>query len=442
MCNVICESPRLILNVVAMKHFSRASLLVTPRQDIDLTYSFKKYLYSTGCLKGFLYSFRDNVTQENIQNFAISVDGEYIPIYLFQKCNKCILCRNSAYNTFAFRAVVEANFSTSLPLFVTLTYDNDHLPSCGVNKRDVQLFLKRLRKRLDVPNIRYIACAEYGSNTHRAHYHLLLYNFPSVTTVQAYFTIRDAWGQGFVYVKPIDVNNDNSIRYVCKYMLKDSFIPDGKAPTFLLTSRGQGGIGYQITDNIKDQLFRNPSDVTVEFTSRYGCRVYNRIVPTYYLRRIFPCLSVRFKDLYKRIRNFNFYYSIIKNATHCSTLSHYKKAFSDINFYLSDNAKFLVEQVCGYINTSFSDNFFEDTSFNFMYFLNLRAFHRLFYEILFNFVTLINDINNVTDEWIKYIAVKSSVINSISNHFVPIDIDTLRNNIINQHYNQSVYEQL
>ena len=57
-------------------------------------------------------------------------------------------------------------FSESIPLFLTLTYNNENLPKHGVFKEEIQLFLKRLRISLDrlhyKHNLRYFACAEYG----------------------------------------------------------------------------------------------------------------------------------------------------------------------------------------------------------------------------------------------------------------------------------------
>jgi hypothetical protein len=59
--------------------------------------------------------------------------------------------------------------------FVTLTYNNDHLPADGgLVKADLQMFIKRLRKFLGDTKIKYYACGEYGEKTNRPHYHLLI----------------------------------------------------------------------------------------------------------------------------------------------------------------------------------------------------------------------------------------------------------------------------
>lgn len=55
---------------------------------------------------------------------------------------------------------------------ITLTYSDEHLPRDGVQKRDLQLFFKRLRKD---HSVRYFACGEYGDRFSRPHYHALLF---------------------------------------------------------------------------------------------------------------------------------------------------------------------------------------------------------------------------------------------------------------------------
>ena len=61
--------------------------------------------------------------------------------------------------------------------FITLTYDEDHLPWDGsLNKKHFQDFMKRLRWHNSGKSIRYFQCGEYGENFQRPHYHALLFN--------------------------------------------------------------------------------------------------------------------------------------------------------------------------------------------------------------------------------------------------------------------------
>lgn len=58
--------------------------------------------------------------------------------------------------------------------FITLTYDNEHLPKdLSLDKTHLQKFIKRYRKQYG--KIRYLACGEYGTQTKRPHYHLIVY---------------------------------------------------------------------------------------------------------------------------------------------------------------------------------------------------------------------------------------------------------------------------
>lgn len=67
--------------------------------------------------------------------------------------------------------------------FVTLTYDDKHLPPGGnLVYRDFQLFMKRLRDRFacwDVDQAqwvpRFFMCGEYGEQKGRPHYHAILF---------------------------------------------------------------------------------------------------------------------------------------------------------------------------------------------------------------------------------------------------------------------------
>jgi len=62
--------------------------------------------------------------------------------------------------------------------FVTLTYDQEHLPESGsLNYAHFQRFMRYLRR---IHPVRFFMCGEYGSLRGRPHYHALLfgYDFP------------------------------------------------------------------------------------------------------------------------------------------------------------------------------------------------------------------------------------------------------------------------
>lgn len=60
--------------------------------------------------------------------------------------------------------------------FVTLTYDNAHLPPGGtLVPEHLRNFMKRLRKARGA-GVRFYACGEYGELNCRPHYHAILFN--------------------------------------------------------------------------------------------------------------------------------------------------------------------------------------------------------------------------------------------------------------------------
>lgn len=82
-------------------------------------------------------------------------------------------------------------------VFTTLTYDEEHKPPT-LQKRDVQLWLKRLRDRLSrsattPTSVRFFASGEYGETTHRPHYHAILFGVGELHAP----LIQAAWPLGY-----------------------------------------------------------------------------------------------------------------------------------------------------------------------------------------------------------------------------------------------------
>lgn len=91
-------------------------------------------------------------------------------------CGQCIGCRLDRSLQWAVRCMHEKQLHDR-SAFVTLTYDNDHLPEGGtLVKRDHVLFMKKLRKRVG-QKLRFYMCGEYGARSKRPHYHYLLFNY-------------------------------------------------------------------------------------------------------------------------------------------------------------------------------------------------------------------------------------------------------------------------
>jgi len=88
-------------------------------------------------------------------------------------CGQCLGCRLDKARDWATRMTHEAQMH-SVNIFVTPTYDDQHLPPNGsLCKRDLQLFNKRLRNELG--SFRFFASGEYGPSTLRPHYHAIYF---------------------------------------------------------------------------------------------------------------------------------------------------------------------------------------------------------------------------------------------------------------------------
>lgn len=96
--------------------------------------------------------------------------------YVQVPCGRCIGCRLEHSRQWAIRIMHETMMHVD-NCFLTLTYDDDHLPGDGsLKKKHFQDFMKRLRKHLGF-KVRYYHCGEYGEQNGRPHYHAVLFGF-------------------------------------------------------------------------------------------------------------------------------------------------------------------------------------------------------------------------------------------------------------------------
>lgn len=99
-------------------------------------------------------------------------------MFLFVVLVVNVLCRLDYARQKAVRAEHELRLwaPTHDSSFLSLTYSDEFLPAGNtLVKRDLQLFMKRLRKERG-DGVRFIACGEYGDTTLRPHYHIILFN--------------------------------------------------------------------------------------------------------------------------------------------------------------------------------------------------------------------------------------------------------------------------
>lgn len=146
-----------------------------------------------------------------------------------------------------------------------LTYSDDLLPTCDMgdlgvkmvfNKKDVILFIKRLRVNLDrmyqkmykqdAPDFKYLVTSEYGSDptrSHRPHYHMLVFFHDPVSP--------SAFEECFE--KSLYDNNSKEKKYYFGYIMQCDLI-DPK----------RGGIQYSAKYVCKDIMYKPQRDYIVE----------------------------------------------------------------------------------------------------------------------------------------------------------------------------------
>lgn len=174
---------------------------------------------------------------KKILNRSLHFD-ETKPLYLTVPCGHCVECLRAKRDEWFTRCYYEWQVPGTMTFFYTLTYNNENLPKFGnlpcFSKRDIQLFLKRLRYYLGRHGLKckYMVCSEYGEQFHRPHYHILTFINQVTSPYWFYRCIQDAWQKGFV--KAGDnfgvVNSFAGIKYVTKYVTKDFSALDSYIP--------------------------------------------------------------------------------------------------------------------------------------------------------------------------------------------------------------------
>ena len=140
------------------------------------------------------------------------------------KCGKCLECKKQKMFEMQTRIKNELKKNKDA-YFLTLTYDEKHKKD--LNKRDIQLFFKRYRKK---QKLKYFYVGELGETTQRPHYHAIIFApLPKDIKESAAETkkghkqyeskeITKIWGNGLIKISKIETP---LIRYITKYMLKN-----------------------------------------------------------------------------------------------------------------------------------------------------------------------------------------------------------------------------
>jgi hypothetical protein len=258
-------------------------------------------------------------TKENIKEYENAYVGNYEgkPCRIYNEyikipCTKCYGCRIDSSKQWATRCVLEAN-EWKENWFITLTYDDDHLPPKKIinyqgeeylfehylEPEDLTVFNNSLRRhwlrKYGHDNIRFFACGEYGELYGRPHFHGIYFNLPippnelrwwkNTSDGNQLFTcdeIEKIWGKGMVRIGHVTWS---TCAYTARYIMKKFKGPEaehhycqiGKTPEFTRMSR-MPGIARNWYEQNKNKIY----DLDEIIMKTTGEKVHAIKPPKYY----------------------------------------------------------------------------------------------------------------------------------------------------------------
>lgn len=207
-------------------------------------------------------------------------------------CRHCWACQLNYSAEWATRIMLEAKQTPGQNWFITLTYDDEHLPIMekieakeGTYENDgtwngclyekhMQTFINSLRKHFErqgIENIKYFYCGEYGETTQRPHYHIILLHCPLRiedfksahidTNFKAHWKskeIEQYWTKGITDIAELEWSCAAYVARYCTKKLtfdadKTKYYEVGKIPEFIRMSRG---IGFDWYTEHKGEIYK------------------------------------------------------------------------------------------------------------------------------------------------------------------------------------------
>lgn len=190
--------------------------------------------------------------------------------YINVPCGHCLGCLQQRKLEWSFRLENEARYCGYPCLFVTLTYNNDFLPSDGnLHKEDLVRFVRKLR-RCSAVHFKYYGCGEYGERFGRPHFHICLFPQDGVidwSDVNDAWSLQDKYGNKISYglcnIKPFIPARG---AYVAKYSMKQFGLDySGRTLPFALMSKH---LGEKFVSVNKKDFVRNHTLMTQNLSGR------------------------------------------------------------------------------------------------------------------------------------------------------------------------------
>lgn len=201
-------------------------------------------------------------------------------------CGHCLHCRIQHSREWATRLLHELNYYDE-SAFVTLTYDDEHIPEdFALHKEELQNFFKLLRRDLGNKKIKHFSCGEYGDTEKkysspgcptlhgRPHFHSIIFGLSGKDKELIY----ENWQRCAFERLDVGTVTYDSCRYVADYVLK-KYNGDKQRqvygeiqPPFQTCSQGIGKrFALDNSDYIRDNMYFYIHGVKVS-------------VPRYYLK--------------------------------------------------------------------------------------------------------------------------------------------------------------
>lgn len=170
---------------------------------------------------------------------------------LLLRCGYCTNCQMHKARLWSLRITQEASMYTrdSIPYncFLTLTFDNKHLPKDqSLDIKHMQKFMKDLRQFArrgfkyegklykQTEGIKFFLCGEYGEKLSRPHYHICLFNWDFIDKeifkinngLEIYTSrqLAQIWKNGIHSIQDL---NENTAAYTARYTTKKVYKRDG-----------------------------------------------------------------------------------------------------------------------------------------------------------------------------------------------------------------------
>jgi len=135
---------------------------------------------SVACLYPNTAYYSDSVNPTGKRSLVFNKLRSFSGVPIQVPCGQCIECRLNYARGWSIRLMKESQCH-EVSSFLTLTYDEDHLPEGGSLVREhISAFCKRLHNRLLRSRgygIRFYYAGEYGEHYGRPHYHTIIFGF-------------------------------------------------------------------------------------------------------------------------------------------------------------------------------------------------------------------------------------------------------------------------